>query len=278
MEKPDPGTAFDNRPTRWMEAAIPILSFGGAALAIIIWKFNIPVALWITILGCVVASCLLAYLAWIRPKKDIVALTTPIYSFVFLAAPVDALSTIILELLYATSLSIMLVRLKHRFSAAGTAMTDKTDLPDSLKDYTEKTRDALSGISPDTAHQAARAFVRFAEGEYLDAARISGDIILHKGAAGLTPVLDRAFSIVREHATIMDQSLSCPDTFLTFLHEDAGLLALPVSPFPDTNEAFYSSLDNALLLLFSTAWNASEKDRPHLLESAGFAQNLIGTS
>ena len=123
MENSESGTQFDNLPTRWMEAAIPIFSFGGAALAIIIWKFIIPVALWITILGCVAASCLLAYLAWIRPKKDIVALTTPIYSFVFLAAPVDELSTIILELLYATSLSIMLVRLKHRFSAAGTTVT-----------------------------------------------------------------------------------------------------------------------------------------------------------
>lgn len=261
-----------------MEAAIPILSFGGAALAIIIWKSNLPIPLWITILGCVVASCLLAYLAWIRPKKDIVALTTPIYSFVFLAAPIDTISTIILELLYATSLSIMLVRLKKRFSAASAVMTEASDISGSLKDYAERTSDTLSQVPADTAHQAARAFVRFAEGEYSQAARVSGEIVHHKDAFKLIPVLDRAFRIVEEHATLMDQSRPRPDTFVTFLPEDAGFLALPVPPLKDKDEEFFSTLDNALLLLFSTAWNASERDRPHLLESMGFAQNLIGTS
>jgi len=69
--------------TPWLEAAVPLFSFGGAFLAIlsewqgILLDFHIPA------LGCVLASFILAYLAWIRPKKDIVALSTPIYSFIF---------------------------------------------------------------------------------------------------------------------------------------------------------------------------------------------------
>ncbi len=261
-----------------MEAAIPVLSFGGAALAIVLWKFNIPLDLRVTILGCVVASCLLAYLAWIRPRKDIVALTTPIYSFVFLAAPLETLSTIILELLYATSLSIMLVRLKKRFNASNAILSEATDLSGSLKAYADKTRDTFSLIPADTAHQAARAFVRFAEGEYSQAARVSGEMARHKESASHSPILHRAFRIVEEHSTLMDQSLPHPETFVTFLPEDADLLALPVTSPKDKDEEFFSTLDNALLLLFSTAWNASEQDRPHLLESMGFAQNLIGLS
>ena len=37
--------------------------------------------------GCIIASFILAYLAWIRPKKDIVALTTPMYSIIFFVLP-----------------------------------------------------------------------------------------------------------------------------------------------------------------------------------------------
>ena len=62
----------------------------------------------VTAAGCVCASFTLAYLAWILPKKDIVALTTPIYAIIFFAVPLDdPVATIILELLYAISLSIL---------------------------------------------------------------------------------------------------------------------------------------------------------------------------
>ena len=70
---------------------------------------------WISIFrhsGCVLASCFLAYLAWVRPKKDIVALSTPIYSFLFFIVPTDYSTGIVLQLLYAVSLTILLVRLK----------------------------------------------------------------------------------------------------------------------------------------------------------------------
>ena len=74
-------------------------------------------------LGCVLASFVLAYLAWIRPKKDIVALSTPIYSLIFFVVPTEYMSGIILQLLYAVSLTILLVRLKYRFGKTGTVST-----------------------------------------------------------------------------------------------------------------------------------------------------------
>ncbi|MFA5003488.1 MAG: hypothetical protein WC502_11015, partial [Methanolinea sp.] len=155
--------------TPWMELAVPLFSFGGAALAIIFWKFNLLLDVRISILGCVVASCILAYLAWKQPRKDIVALSTPIYSLVFLASPLDILPAIILELLYAVSLTMLLVRFKHRFSTRESHVGRDNTLAGSLQTYVERTQGMLTGTLPDTANQATDVFIKFAEGEYKEA-------------------------------------------------------------------------------------------------------------
>jgi hypothetical protein len=272
MENSEPGKQSDKQSFTWLEVAVPLLSFGGALIAILLWTLPVETDLRITILGCVLASWVLAYLAWIRPKKDIVSLTTPIYSFVFLAVPTDNFSVIILELLYAASLSILLLRLKYRFNAPP-AIPDKEKLSGALKTYTERTHDILTGTPPDTAHQATRSFVQFAQGEYAEAARISGDVTGHD--TNHNPVLTRAFAVVLEHATVLDQSLARPEPYLTFQPEDADLLALPIPSALEKDQEFDATLDNALLLLFSAGWNASEEDRPHLLMSQDFAQKLM---
>jgi len=274
MEHSESGFQSGNRYERWLEVAVPALSFGGALIAILLWTLSVRTDLRITILGCVLASWVLAYLAWIRPKKDIVALTTPIYSFVFLAVPTDNFSVIILELLYAASLSILLLRLKYRFSAPPD-IPDKEKLSGALMTYTERTHDILTGTPPDTAHHATCSFVEFAKGEYAGAARIAGGVTGQ--GTNHNPVLTRAFAIVLEHATVLDQSLARPEPFLTFRPEDAELLALPLPSSQDKEQEFYATLDNALLLLFSTAWNASEQDHPHLLTNQAFAQRLLGS-
>lgn len=272
MEKSESGIPSGKQSFTWLEGAVPLLSFGGALIAILLWTLAVQADLRITILGCVLASWVLAYLAWIRPKKDIVSLTTPIYSFVFLAVPTDNFSVIILELLYAASLSILLLRLKYRFSAPP-AIPDKEKLSGALKTYTERTHDLLTGTSQDTAHQATRSFVQFAQGEYAEAARISGDVTGHD--TNRNPGLTRAFAVVLEHATVLDQSLARPEPYLTFRPEDADLLALPIPSALEKDQEFHATLDNALLLLFSAGWNASDMDRPHLLMSQDFAQKLM---
>ena len=72
-------------------------------------------------------SLLPGYLHTLRgsaPRKDIVALSTPLYSFIFIAVPTDVFSSVVLEVLYAASLTILLVRLKYRFgTTASTGCT-----------------------------------------------------------------------------------------------------------------------------------------------------------
>jgi hypothetical protein len=85
----------------------------------------------------------------------------------------------------------------------------------------------------------------------------------------------RAFSILRQHAELLDKNLSRPVTYLTFLPDDAVLLAKPLPAGDDPDREFETQMDNALLLLYSAAWHASLKDRPALLVSQGFARKLL---
>ncbi|MGA2913245.1 MAG: hypothetical protein ABSE07_06985 [Methanoregula sp.] len=258
-----------------MELAVPLLSFGGALLAIVFWINGAPFDFRISILGCVLASWVLAYLAWIRPKKDIVALTTPIYSFIFIAVPTDIFSSVILQLLYAVSLTILLIRLKYRFGKPGTAVSLGKEMGGSLKTYLGQTRDSFSGISPETAHAAAIVFVRFAEGNYEDAAQSSRTA--PDDGENSDPVIILAFRIIHEHSTLLSKSQTRPVTYLAFPEKDFPRLAKPPVAAHDEDMEFYSALDNALLLLFSAAWNASERDRPHLLACQAFAQKLMSS-
>jgi hypothetical protein len=256
-----------------LELLVPLLSFGGAFFAVIFWVTDSPADFRISILGCVFASWVLAYLAWNRPKKDIVALTTPIYSFIFLAVPTDNFSAVVLELLYAASLSILLVRLKYRFGRSGAAESDRKQLAAPLLRYIEQTSGPFTAVSPETAHRAAVVFVRFSEGEYGQAAKSAA--AGQAGAADGVPCLARAFAIVSEQATVLEQSLPRPEPYREFLPEDAGMLEKPVLPAQEDEHGFDTTLDNALLVLFSVAWTASEADRPHLLIAQSFALKLL---
>ena len=80
---------------------------------------------------------------------------------------------------------------------------------------------------------------------------------------------------MKEHAALLDKSLPRPYTYQVFNPEDADLLAKPLPPGQDNDHEFYLALDNALLLLYSAAWTASEQDRPHLLSRQAFAQKLM---
>ena len=155
MENPD---LPSNSMHRWMEIAIPLFSFGGAFVAILFQAQGISLDFHIPAFGCVLASCFLAYLAWVRPKKDIVALSTPIYSFLFFIVPTDFSTGILLQLLYAISLTILLIRLKYRFGTPGTAVSLGRELGGSLKTYIGRTRDSFREISPGSSTCCGRCF------------------------------------------------------------------------------------------------------------------------
>jgi hypothetical protein len=273
-EDPDQLTESDTHLNRLLELAVPLFSFGGIVIAFFFLSQGNVQDVRIAASGCIIASFILAYLAWIRPKKDIVALTTPLYAIILFVLPSELIPDLILPILYAISLTILLVRLKYRFGKPGTAASLGKELGGSLKTYIDQTHDALKTTSPDTAHRATLAFVQFAQGDYAKVARISGTV---SDITGCDQCLARAFAIVKEHAALLDTSLPVPYTYQVFNPEDSDLLAKHVPAGQDQDQEFFLALDNALLLLYSVAWNASEQDRPHLLARQVFAQKLMSS-
>jgi len=260
---------------RYLELAIPIFSFGITLIGVLVWMMGFEINFQFFALGCVISSCLLAYLAWIRPKKDIVALSSPIYAFIFFVVPPHYMSGLTLRVLYAISLTLLLIRLKYRFGQSHTEVSLGKELATPIKIYVEQTRDAVTGISADAAHRATVVINQFSTGEYGEVARISGIITEQSTEKNCVPYLTHAFEIVEEHATILEQSLPRPENYRTFLPEDEGLLANPPLPSYSEDRKFDAMLDNALLLLFSIAWNNSEVDRPHLLACQTFVLKLL---
>ncbi|MFA6226576.1 MAG: hypothetical protein WC620_10495 [Methanoregula sp.] len=259
---------------RYLELAVPLFSFGVTLAGVLLWKQGFEINFQFFALGCVIGSCILAYLAWCRPKKDIVALSTPIYAFIFFVVPTDYMSGLVLQLLYAASLTLLLVRLKHRFGSSHTAVSLGKELAGPLQTYVGRTRDAVTGISPDAAHRAAVVISQFSTGDYGLAAQTAGTFPGNPADNGQAPCLTRAFEIVHEQAAILDGSLSRPSTLRMFLPEDESLLAKPLLPTYSEDRKCDAMLDNALLILFSTAWNCAEADRPHLLGCQVFLLKL----
>jgi uncharacterized membrane protein YeiH len=69
---------------RLLTYAIPVVSFGGILAAILLQETGVIADAGTFAGGCVAGSFMLGYLAYIKQKKDIVALCAPIYeSFSF---------------------------------------------------------------------------------------------------------------------------------------------------------------------------------------------------
>jgi hypothetical protein len=258
-------------PFLWLELAVPALSFGGALLAILLLQAGVTLGSRFPSLGCIGASVTLAYLAWLRPRKDIVALSTPIYSILFFAMPSETLPGIVLQLLYAVSLTLLLVRLKHRFGERGLAGARSADLTGSLGEYLGRIRRISAGTTPEAAARAAIVFLRFSQGEYRSAAEVAGSGTSDNTAIG------RACAIVADQAAILETPSFRPVTPRIFFPEDFPLLAKSLAGESEDRIA-EAALENALLLLFGAAWIGSEADRPHLLTGRAFAEKLLGST
>jgi hypothetical protein len=274
-ENPDQLSSSAIRLNRWLELAVPLFSFGGILIAFFLLGLGNNQSYRIASYGCIIGSFILAYLAWIRPKKDIVSLTTPLYAVILFVLPSDLIPDMILPILYAVSLTILLVRLKYRFGEPGTAVSLGKELGGSLKTYVDRTCEPFKHTSPDTAHRASLAFVQFSQGDYAKVAKMSDTQPVQEDTAGFC--LSRAFKVVQEHAALLDTSRPRPDTYQVFTPECADLLANPMLPGKDDDHEFYHTLDNALLLLFSVSWNGAEQDHPHLLRLQAFAQKLMSS-
>jgi hypothetical protein len=260
--------------SRYLEALVPLLAFGSTLAGIALWELTgLRFEFQYAAAGGFLASCLLAYLAWMRPRKDIVSLTTPLYGFLFLVTAIDYYSGVLLQLFYAAGLTILVIRLHYRFSTSAAESPAGTDLAAGpLRDYVEGSRGAFTGLDAVSGRSAAMAFFSFAEGDYRRAAEVSHAGSCHDGTPG--PVI-RAFTILRQHAELLDKDRPRPVTYLKFLPDDTALMAKPLPSGGESDAEFEAMMDNALLLLYSAAWHGAPSDRPTLLGLQAFAKKLL---
>ena len=99
------------RSSLWL--LVPALSWGGilAGLLVPAWPPVLPAGP----LGCILASAAIALLALGRQKKDIVSLCVPIFAIMIFVVPLETPPTIAIQVLYAASLTGLVLRLERRF-------------------------------------------------------------------------------------------------------------------------------------------------------------------
>ena len=276
MTSPAPTSTPESRQQRYLEILVPSLAFGVTILGIALWYQGVVLNYQYFGIGCIAASCILAYLAWIRPRKDIVALTTPVYAFIFFLVPADDISWILLQVLYAASLTILFLRLKYRFGSVAIPAA-KADEPGPLDEYIVKTGHLLSEIFPAVAEDAAIVFIRFAQGDYEPAGRLAetrAEQIAAGAGSGDGP-LARAFGIIAEQAHHISQGIEDPSEYLSFRADDQAVLFLPAGT---PGLEYQTTLDNALLLVYAAGFShGSESRKRDLLAFRKFAQKLSGT-
>jgi len=266
---------FSGPASEWfLQLAIPVIAFGVTAFGIVLTGAGADIGFQYYSIGCLVSSCILAYLAWIRPRKDIVSLSTPIYGIVFLLSPIDASAGAILQLFYAAGLTILLIRLKRNFSSAA-----PPPLILSKEEPLGQYQARMSGempVTPPEARAAARVFIRFAQGEYEQARQLAVSAAGEPGFAG-SDLLCRAFAIVAEQAGQIATGSAVPATFTRFTPEQQPVLFHPPGADADSEQDYTLTLDNALILLFVAATGTSETGtdtRETLLHLIPFARKL----
>lgn len=260
--------AFNSGRERILEIAVPVIAFGVTLTGILLWSAGLKIDFQYFAAGCVISSFLMAYLAWIRPRKDIVALSTPVYAIVFFVAPVDSVSGAVLQLLYAVSLTILLIRLKYRFGSV-IAPSGSLNPAEPLGEYMQHLKKELPSVPAPTSLRAGLIFTRFAQGEYDQARELA---LLPEDVGIVTlPVLSRAFSVVAEQAGQIAAGNAAPGEYTRFLPEQVPFLFHPMDP--NTGREYSLTLDNALILLYIVAFREKEVELTPLLP---FARKLCG--
>jgi hypothetical protein len=248
--------------TLYLEIAIPLTAFGCTLAGIILWQAGITIDFQYFAVGCLAGSCILAYLAWIRPRKDIVSLTTPLYAFIFFVVPTDYAAGVILQLLYAASLTILLVRLKYRFGSGAPVMR-VSEGP--LEWYVDRVQPLFTQPDPGSTYNAAVVFIRYAQGDYDNAARLAMSGNPGEPSTDGAGILARAFAIAAEQAVHSKSGGPVPTGFKNFLPEDAPFLFHPAGAGTDNELEYMAALENALLLLYAAGLASRDEEKKQAL-------------
>jgi hypothetical protein len=273
----EPHTGKKNRLTRLeilLSVGVPALCFGGAALGILLWKRGYISDAGSFYWGCLAGAVLLAYLAWLKPRRDIVSLLAPLYAIIIFLIPLENKPTVLLQLLFGASLTILVVRLNILFSTPPVKKHGEDPMEKYLYDYMHRITPMYRGIDRETAHEIASAVLSFKFGLYPNTITSADKAVSRLTGEGPMATLKKALRIIRDRAANLDHSevkRYSPDTFSP--GEDPYLAVILPAERIDNREDL--ALDNSILLCYAVAYLYSPDDGQVLDEHQNFALQTL---
>jgi hypothetical protein len=258
-----------------LSLAVPALCFGGAALAILLWRggfIDDPGSFY---WGSLAGAVLLGYLAWVKPRRDIVALLAPLYAVIIFLIPLENKPTVLLQLLFGASLTVLVVRLNILFSTPPAKKHGEDPMEKYLYDYMHRITPLYRGIDRGTAHEIASVVLSFKFGLYTNTITSADNAFSRLAGEGPIATLRKALKIIRDRAVYLDKSEVkgySPETFSP--GEDPYLAVNLPAEVIDNRDDF--TLDNSLLLCYAVAYLYSPDDGQSLDEHQNFVLQILG--
>ncbi|MDN7023961.1 hypothetical protein FGU65_03470 [Methanoculleus sp. FWC-SCC1] len=261
-------------PLQWSRLwlAVPALSFAGLAITLLLQHFAVPYAALPGVAGCVVASFLLGYVAYQKPRRDIVSLFAPLYAVLIFVIPNDFSSGPVMQTLYAASISVLALRVEKRFS--NPKHQEKT-MKQYLNEYIERIGPLISTIDEETGHLIASSLLSFKFGLYKNAIeRCEETLARLRERSAMPGALEAALLILQERAADLADSRLTPSPQYTFGETDRDALAIRLPP-GEGQDRTALDLDNALVLLYAVGIETSPEDEQALEEHQRFIIQIL---
>jgi hypothetical protein len=257
-----------------LSIAVPVVSFGGAGIGILLASQGIIGDAGSFYWGVLAGSFLLAYLAWIKPRRDIVALLAPLYAVIIFLIPLEVKPTLLLQLLFAASLTVLVIRLNIRFSTLPAKDKYEDPMEKFLYAYMHRITPYFRTIDRDTAHEIASAVLSFKFGIYPNAIAGADKATDRLKGEGAFTTLRKALTIIRDRAESLQASQVKSYSEKTFSADDFQYLAIVLPPeFIESSDNF--ALDNAVILAYAVAYLCSPDDGQSLDEHQNFVIQIL---
>ncbi len=103
--------SIDN-PRLWL--IVPVIAFAGIILGVVL--SDVPVLADSGVYSCVIASFVLGVLAFLKPRRDIVALLVPLFAILIFNPWSEYVTGAVTQILFAGTITVVAWRLEKRFS------------------------------------------------------------------------------------------------------------------------------------------------------------------
>ena len=103
--------SIDN-PRLWL--IVPAIAFAGIILGIVL--SGVPVLAQSGVYSCVIASFVLGGLAFLKPRKDLVAILVPVFALLIFNPWTEFETGLMTQILFALTITVVAWRLEKRFS------------------------------------------------------------------------------------------------------------------------------------------------------------------